>query len=243
MNRRQFMSATGTGAAAVLAGCLGESAPGTASADDGVESEGNAIRVGATGEAEADPDRAVASVGVEASGEDADEVRTKLADGAASVKDALLELGIPDDQITTARFDIYERRRETRYEGVHAYTVEIDDIDEVGVVIDTAVAAGADDVGRVRFTLSEETRAELRAVAIEDALANADREAELIAENRGMTVVGTRDVATGDVGFSPVSRQGGALMAEASDSGGTDLDSGPVTVTARVEVTYDARPE
>ncbi|MFL9594350.1 SIMPL domain-containing protein, partial [Aeromonas schubertii] len=64
------------------------------------------------------------------------------------------------------------------YEGAYAYRVEVADVDAVGRVIDTAVDAGADDVGRATFTLSEATREDLREIAIEDAMVNAEREAE-----------------------------------------------------------------
>lgn len=50
-----------------------------------------------------------------------------------------------------------------------------------------------------------------------------------------MTIAGTRSVTTGDVGFGPVRPHGDA----ADDASPTEFESGPVTVTARVEVVYD----
>lgn len=235
MHRRTLITAAGTGIAAATAGCLGSADDRSArsAADEAT------IEVAATGRAEADPDMAVVRVAVEADGSDADTVRETLAADAAAVHEALLDLGIADDRITTDRYDIRERRQGRGYEGTHAYRVEVTDVDRVGEVIDAAVAAGADDVGRATFTLSEPTREDLREAALEDAMENAEREAETIVASLDARLVGVRSVSTADVGVRPVHSQG-AVMEEAADAGGpaTDLESGPVTVTARVEVVY-----
>lgn len=85
------------------------------------------------------------------------------------------------------------------------------------------------------FTLSDETRAELRAVALERAMAAAQADAETIASSSELSIVGVRSASTdGGVGVGPV------YGPEATDRLDTTFDPGSVTVTATVAVTYVA---
>ncbi|APW96446.1 SIMPL domain-containing protein [Halobiforma lacisalsi AJ5] len=247
-NRRRFLAAAGVGAAASMAGCLGDALGSTTNASTG-ESNGTAeddrtITVGATGEVEADPDEATVDVGVEARGESAEAVAAELASGADELRATFDELGIPDDNVEERRYRISPvRRREddtTEIRGVHSFEVTIDDVDRVGDVIDAVAEGGADDIGRVNFTLGDDTRAELRKDALDEALANADEEAAHVADNRGVELEGTMSVATDDVRVRTTSYATGYESA-ADDAGGaprTDIDADPVTVTASVTVEY-----
>lgn len=253
MDRRQFVAASGAGVAAALAGCIGtafEDEPTT----DGADAKGAGssrsteryIEVSASGSAETEPDRAILRLGVEATGDDASDVRDELAEGAEALRATFEELGIPEENVQSGRYAIRERPRrreedpELVFEGTHSFEVELDDVDRVGEVIDAAVDAGADDVGRVNFTLREETRAAVRDEALDDALESADAEAEHIADNRGVEITGTRSVSTSDVDFSPVRYDASHVVAEADDAApDTEIDSGPVSVSATVRVVYD----
>ncbi len=254
MDRRQFVAASGVGVVAAMAGCVGSALEdddpstnedGDDSSDD--DSSDRFIEVSASGDAETEPDRAIVTVGVEATAESADAVRDELADGAAALRETFDELDVPEEKVQTDRYAIRERPRQREtpedviFQGSHSFEVEIDDVDRVGEVIDAAVEAGADDVGWVNFTLQEETRDELRNDAIDDALANADAEAAHVADNREVDLAGTRSVSTSDVNLQPVRYEMAHEMASdgAATGSSTDVDSGPVTVTATVRVVYD----
>ncbi|WP_255170314.1 SIMPL domain-containing protein [Natrononativus amylolyticus] len=242
MDRRHVLIATGVGAATALAGCVGSAFTdgGTEEPIGGAPAEenGNTIEVSASGTAETDPDRAVATVGVEARGDTADEVRDELVEGAERLRETFADLEIPDDNVRTGRYNIRERRQGTGFEGSHSFSVEVDDVDRVGEVIDAAVDAGADDVGRVNFTLQPETREALRNEALDDALDGADAEAEHIAANRGVEITGTRSVSTSDVSVSPVRYDAAHDVAADDAETSTEIDSGQVSVTATVTVVY-----
>lgn len=236
MDRRDLLIASGVGALAALAGCVGSAFTDDRTGEQigGASAGENAIEVSASGDVETDPDRAVATIGVEASGDTADEVRDDLVEGADRLRETFAGLDIPEENVRTSRYNIRERGQGTGFEGSHSFAVEVDDVDRIGEVIDAAVDAGADDVGRVNFTLQPETRAALRNEALDDALSNADAEAEHIAANRGVEITGTRSVSTNDVRLRPVRYD----AAEADDAASTEIDSGPVTVTAAVTVVY-----
>ena len=247
LNRRRFLAVASAGVTAATAGCSGSA---LSNADDGsgdAGSEGGAereITVSATGAVEADPDEATVSVGVEARGESAEDVTDELAAGAERLRTAFDELGIPEENVEEGRYrvgpvhgrddDIEEIR------GTRSFEVTVDDVDRVGEVIDAAVEAGADDVGRVNFTLQEDTRDELRTEALDEALANADEEAEHVAANRGVELTGTKAVTTNDVHVDPVSRSVEYETAEGDAAGGppTEIDADPVSVSASVTVVY-----
>ncbi|WP_331233771.1 SIMPL domain-containing protein [Natronorarus salvus] len=247
MRRRTFLTATCTATALALAGCLSAddadgrdplTAAGVEVDVDGSEATAT-IQVAGTGEAEADPDVAVLSVSVEESGDDAESVRSGLAERTTELRDALIGAGVDDDGITTGRYDIRERRRAPGFEGVHTYRAEVDDVDSVGEVIDAAVEGGADGVGRVTFTLSNDRREAVRAEALEEAIGSARSEAEVIASAKGVDLVGVVAVSTTGTDLRP--HRG--TVVETDDvadeaAAPTEIDEGAVSVSARVEVVY-----
>ncbi|MFW6320265.1 MAG: SIMPL domain-containing protein [Halohasta sp.] len=245
MNRRQLLVGGGAITTALLAGCTGNAQTGGGSNDT------RTITVSNAGEVTAEPDLAILRVSVEATGADAETVRSELAERSDRLHDGLVDAGIPEDRITTDRFDIRERpdRREgespederesgdggsRRYEGTHAFRVEVTEIDTVGDVVDTAVEAGADSTGRIEYTLSEDKRAERREEALESALGAAREEATFVASEVDASVVDVRSVDTSDGRVSPVSRE----VAAEDDSGDTELRPDDVTVRATATVTY-----
>jgi len=214
-----------------------------AQAGDGTE---QTITVGASGSIEAEPDRAVVEVAVTASGEDVSTVRRQLAENASSMRDALNEAGIGNDSISTEYYDISRDRHrergrdEPKYRARHAFTVTVEEPDRVGEVIVVAVENGASEVDRVRFTLTKETRRELREEALADAMSNARTQADTIAGNSGLRVDGVATVSTAEVDVRQFRRETVELAAAGDGGGGTSISSGPVTVTAQVQVVYDA---
>ncbi|WP_121742165.1 SIMPL domain-containing protein [Natronorubrum halophilum] len=248
MDRRQFLAASGVGVAITTAGCV-DGVLGTAAGSESdanghgappEDDPGNAIEVRGEGVVEVEPDRAILTIGVEASGETADEVTDELAGDAETLREAFDELGLPEENVESGRFNVRQVHNGTGYEGHHSFRVEFDDPDRAGEVIDAATAAGADTVGRVQFDLQDATREERRNEALDRALANADEEAAHIASNRGVEITGTRSVSTSDVGVRPVyeTATDDAAAAEGGGAPPTEIDAGPVRVTASVTVTY-----
>jgi len=247
MKRRQLLVGGGAMATSALAGCTG-------SAQTDSSRESRTLTVSKSGEASAEPDKAVVHVSIEATGDSASAVRNELSERSAALNDGLIAAGIPEDDITTGRFSIYERRERaripedgetesdgelqetTRYEGTHSFRIEVDDADSVGSVVDTAVESGADTVGHIEFTLSEERRADLREEALDSAIEAARTESEFVAGEVDQSVVGVKSVDTSGGDFSPVRRE--YDTAEAADSGSTELQPDDVTVRATARITY-----
>ncbi|MFO8114320.1 MAG: SIMPL domain-containing protein [Halorubrum sp.] len=249
MNRR-LATAAGLALLVALAGCAGlagSTGTGPDAASDGEPALDRSIEVTADGEATAEPDRATVHVAVTATGNDSAEVRDELSVADESVRAALTDWGLDEDDIRTDRYDVRESRESrenperTTYRGIHRYEVTIDDVDAVGEVIDVAVTAGANEVQRIEFGLSEEREREVRATALENAMANADDDAAVLANSSGLAVTGVYRVSTTDGGVTPYRV---AETAAVGDAGGGDaatgIETGDVTVRVNVNVLYGA---
>ena len=244
---RRLTALIGIAALVALAGCAGFA--GTATPTDGGEAQlERSIEVTAVGESTSAPDRATLRVGVTATGADAQAVRDDLAAGDEELRASLTEWGLAEDAIRTERYDVresYDTRDDpnrTGYEGVHLYAIEVDDVDAVGEVIDVAVDAGADQVQRIQFGLTEETEREVREQAIDEAMSNADDDAAALANASDLEVSGVYEVSTAE-------SRGGTYVTEsyqaaAGDDAGasTSVESGDVSVRVTVNVVYEAVP-
>ncbi|TKX73838.1 DUF541 domain-containing protein [Halorubrum sp. GN11_10-6_MGM] len=244
MNRR-LTALIGIAALVALAGCAGLAGTATPTGGDDAQLE-RSIEVTAGGEATSAPDRATLRVAVTATGDDAGAVRDELATGESDLHAALTDWGLDEDAIRTERYDVresYETRDDpnrTRYEGIHQYAIELDDVDAVGEVIDVAVDAGADQVQRIQFGLSEERERELREEAITAAMANADDDAAVLANASDLEVVGVYEASTAQSGTSPFVTER-YMAADGGDAAAsTSVQTGDVTVRVTVNVVYEA---
>lgn len=111
-------------------------------------------------------------------------------------------------------------------------------MDAAGDVVDAAMAAGATRVDHVAFEFSEQRGRELRAGALEDAMDRAREQATVVAASEGLSLDAVAEVETRDGGHPRP--QGQTLAAESAGGASTPFESGPVDVSAGVEVTYDA---
>ncbi|EMA58703.1 SIMPL domain-containing protein [Halorubrum lipolyticum] len=250
MNRK-LVTAVGVALLVGLAGCSGlAGSTGSTGVDAGDESAlDRNIEVTAEGEATAEPDRATISVAVTATGNDSAAVRDELAAGGDDLEAALTEWGLDEDDIRTEQYDVresYETRDDperTEYQGVHRYAISFDDVDAVGEVIDVAVDAGADEVQRIEFGLSEEREREVREIAIENAMANAEDDATVLANSSGLELAGAYSVSTANAGVTPYRVSDAAMAAESdgADAGAaTGVETGDVSVQVSVNVVYAA---
>jgi uncharacterized protein YggE len=231
----------GAGAVTALGGDTAPAAtqtdPANTTAADTVE---RTIHVTATGDAEADPDQAVVHVTVRAEADDVGTVRDDLATGSADLTAALDELGVEYETTSYSISEQYQSREGERvptYQGTHRYKITADDPDLAGAVADAAAEAGAE-IDRVSLTLSDERRAELREEAIRNAMGDARQQADVIADEGGLTVTAPKTVDASQRSYAPVPYE----RAQADQGGAppTDIAAGTVTVSYNVDVTYTA---
>jgi uncharacterized protein YggE len=200
------------------------------------------IVVNGVGRVSARPDTAVASIGVEARA-------PRLADATAEVdrtmREVLARLKAPDGRVADVRTLVYsidpiaEPRQpadaSARIVGYHVSNivqVRTGDVEGLSRIVDGAVAAGANFVRDVRFTLDDASasEAQARALAMRDAVSRARQ----LATAAGVTLgklVSVRDASP----VRPVTR-----MALAGGPG--PVESGQLEVIVSLEARYEIEP-
>jgi uncharacterized protein YggE len=69
---------------------------------------------------------------------------------------------------------------------------------------------------------------------------NADTRAETLASASDLSVTGVHSINSADTSHSPYRMETSYLAADGAAASGTSVESGPVTVSADVRVTYNA---
>lgn len=236
----------------VTAGCTAAFANASPAGDANTNSDvsqaasGSTVTVGASGSVEAEPEQAVVRVSIRAEADQARDVREQMAERAERMRAALEGMDLEVD-VVSADYDIRadrERRPEgdaaTRFVGRHSFVLTVDAPDRAGDLVVTAVENGASTVDGVRFTVTEETRRQLREQALDRAMQNARAEADVLADRGGLELTTVASASTGSVQVTPYRAE--FAVADGGDAGGvpTSFDTGTVTVSAQVQVTYDA---
>lgn len=130
------------------------------------------------------PDRATIQISVETRGATASAAAAENTAKQQSVLSALRSLGLSNDQLSTVNYSVYPEQRyeQGKAPEVIAYTVtntilaDVRKLDQVGAVIDAALAHGANMITSLQFYASniEAARRDAIASAVEKARSDAD---------------------------------------------------------------------
>src|SRR5918999_2231461 len=154
------------------------------------------IITSATGDARVTPDRAHVLIGVQTRAATAAQAGADNATKTRAVIDAIKARGIPAAQIGTSEYNLYpeyDHREQPRdapqtprvigYVANNTVRVEVRQLDQVGAIIDAALAAGANMVNTIQFFASNVDAA--RRAALAEAVARARGDAEALARAAG----------------------------------------------------------
>jgi uncharacterized protein YggE len=197
------------------------------------------------GETRVTPDRATVLLTVETRAPTAAAAAAENARRQQATLDALARLGIPRNLLGTAGYNVFPEQRYVEnappqiigYVARSTVRAEVRRIDQVGRVIDTALGAGSNAVGGVRFFASNIEA--VRRAALDSAVANACESATVVARASGKQIGGLLQASVGS-GFEPAME----MMEMAADAGAmrqaaapTPINPGefavPVTVSTR----------
>jgi uncharacterized protein YggE len=124
----------------------------------------------------------------------------------------------------------------TGYSASNVIHVKTSELTRVGDLVDISIQAGANQVQRIAFTLSDQTGP--RDTALRDAVLKARHEAEIIAAALGVKITGFHSVVVQDSGVvRPLMRE--AMMARVDAAAATPVEPGSVPVRARVVLTVE----
>lgn len=206
------------------------------------------IVVSGQAEVSARPDRAVVRLGAVAQAEQASAAQRQVNEAVGLAIDEIRTLGIADEQISTAAIDlspVYAQspdrpveepieRRIVAYRASNVLSIELNNLKQIGDVIDAAVAAGVNRIDSVSFELRDDTA--LRQRALRQAVQEARAEAQAMAEALDVQIEGVADAFEGNVHIMQP-RLALARSALAEDAG-TPIRPGQVNVSASVTVHY-----
>lgn len=144
------------------------------------------------------------------------------------------EVYYPDDALKAKYGD-----NVTIYQVSNTISIETEKIDRVGDIIDLAVAAGANSVSSLQFTLSQQKTAELRKEALAIAVKKAQADAETVMAAMGKSLGDVHEVTVDESYQPPVYYNQDSRSAQmAAGAPSTPIEPGSVEVTARVTAGY-----
>ncbi|GIK50074.1 MAG: SIMPL domain-containing protein [Hyphomonadaceae bacterium] len=207
--------------------------------------QGTLLSISAEGSSEARPDMATINLGVTTQGQTAQAALQENARRMTALTQALRRAGIAERDIQTANVSVYPQQqyREneppliTGYQANNTVTAKVRNVNNVGRVIDAAVAAGGNTVHGVSFSHAD-PEAQLDA-ARRDAIAEARRRAELYANALGMRVHRIVAVQEGG-GYSPPIPVPVMARMEAADAA-TPVSPGEIETRVSVNITFELR--
>ena len=188
------------------------------------------------GRREMAPDKATIVLGVETRARTPAAAASANADRMTAIRAALVRMGVAERDIATARYSLgleYTGRTppDTHYVASNLVTVTTRQLDQVGRIIDTGLGAGANNINSLQYDLVDRTAAQ--AEALGDAVANARRQAEVMAAAAGGRLGDLIELGTQPGEYRPFYAGDMAMRVQAS-AAPTPVSPGAVTVTASV---------
>jgi len=193
------------------------------------------------GEIRATPDMAQVTIGVTATAATAAQAVAANSARMKTVFAAVAKLGVPEKNIQTVNFFVSPQytngdnnvpRRLTGYQVNNDVTVRLDDVGKLGGVLDALVAAGANQINGISFSIQNDTPLleKARAQAITDARARAETYARAAGVSLGPIL--SISEGGGEAPPRPMYRMA-AMAAE------TRIAPGEQSVTAEVSVVWE----
>lgn len=215
---------------------------GTAAAQTD-ESQLRTIQVSGHGQVSAEPDRAAVRLGVQTEADSAQEALEANSERMTAVISATLGIDINQSDIQTQGVrlqPIYESTTDGEsaelagYRASNMVRVTVRDLDQLGELLDTAVAAGGNTIEGIQFEVSDQ--AELEAAAREAAMQNAQAKAEQLTELAGAELGPVQTIwETG--GPNPIP----AFTSDESMAASVPVQPGTQSIEANVMVTWEIR--
>ena len=207
------------------------------------------ITVQGTGIVEARPDQTKFTAGVNVVKPTAAEAVSAGSEMAAGVRQALMDAGVPEENIITDGLWLWEHYTYTNYTSYRdgyeyrvSFTVKVPEGTEAGAVLDAAVAGGATSTGSLTQTVSD--AGDLYTEALGAAVESARQSAEKLAAASGKTVGKALYITESGYGVAEETERnnpdtGGGYFASDSAQETTPILPGLEQVEAQVEIVFE----
>ncbi|MCX8201118.1 MAG: SIMPL domain-containing protein [Candidatus Caldarchaeum sp.] len=211
---------------------------------DNSQTNGPVLSITGVAETTFAPDTVVMSFTVEEKAPSPAEALSKLTAAANNVVSAVLRLGISQDDVRTTAINIYpeyvyrEKEPPLIVGYIASYSIEVKTrrIADAGVIIESAVNAGADYLSGVYFISSPELLNKVYTQLLAAAVTDAESKADALLAPLNMKRVAVKSVSISDSPPFPVHK---AAEARAT---GPPIMPGTTTYTVSVHITYQIAP-
>jgi uncharacterized protein YggE len=194
----------------------------------------------------AESDLAYIMVGIERTEKTATQAQEIAAKKMKNILASLEKVGIPKDKIKTMGFRLYPKYEYDRgkrtlvgYTASNQIKVTLDDLEKVGKVIDTAITAGANNVGNITFTVKDE--APHKKEALQKAFKDAEGKAEAIASASGLILSRIKSIQEAGARVIPAVSGVRAMRAEGLGAAAveTPIVPGKIEIRGNLTVVYE----
>lgn len=201
------------------------------------------ISTTAQGEARVTPDRATIYIGVQTRAATAAQASAENARKQRAVIDTLHAMGIPEAQISTTSFNVYPEQsfqpdkgdrapRIVGYNVTNTVRVEVRKIDQLGRLLDAALAKGANSINSLDFSSSNEDEARRQALA--QAVQRARADAEALAHGAGGRLGDLVELSSIPMSGGPRPLVGNVMGMARAEVAPTPISAGEETITVSV---------
>lgn len=212
---------------------------GSARAADAVLPQRTIIVTG-EGEVLAKPDRALITAAVVNQEATAEAAAQENAAAMNRVLSAISAIGIPPNMIRTSNYSVLPQysiqspnRSITGYQATNQVTVTVDDLSKIGMVSDTLVRSGANQLGGVSFTLADPKPLTDRARTA--AVSDARGKAQTLANAAGVKLGPLLNIQEGPGVFRPTPFAAPRALAAVQQ---TPIEPGDQPISVAVTMTY-----
>ena len=220
-------------------------------AQSGNYTKASILSVSGTGVVSVKPDRAVIQMAILTEAPTAEKASAQNADSFNVLLKALLDEGIPRDNIETVQYTIYPNYDYNAkipyilgYRAYHVISVtvvptQVADLGKLtGKIIDVAVAAGVNQINSIQFTVSDDKIKDLRNDALKEAVLDARKKADVMVAALGVHILAVQQASESSYLPSPVYYRDAAPVA-AGAKASTELVPGELNITASVSIVYE----
>ena len=215
---------------------------------------GQTVSVTGTYTAKAEPTQATLIIGFENKAGNAAEAQQLNADEMGNVLVALRRAGLSDDDFKTLNYNLWNRDEPCRiyygdeecasgYYASHTLEVTTDKVDMIGRYLDVAIAAGAENIHSVRFSVDEDAQNEMKKEALEKATRDARDKADALAAGMGMKVYRVVSITDSGSNYKPYPMMYAEMDEARALSGGVHADTQIVASEVEVYATVYAEYE
>lgn len=208
------------------------------------QEEEHTLSVSGSAQKSTAPDTASLSIGVVVQASTAMIASDENAVLMSAVISELNNLGLEAKDIQTSMISIHPvyafngAQTIVSYSASNNVRVTTNELDIVSEIIDRSTAAGANQVGGVSFSVSEEKQKEIMDELLAGAVTDASSKANKLAENLDIRIVGVKTASISEVGFPQPFFRDTAFVEERA---ATPIQPGEMEVTLSVQVTYIVR--